>query len=252
MSLLQREVRTKLSSLRVCLVRLAVLIALVGLALAALASDGQAGFLYAFSQKVTSPPAGTGPADDFDLVVDTGTLAAGGASNDAPNIVGSVPGAKIQKGPFMSLIPQDIAGKPTQKLAHFTGGGNAAASTVYTFGFGLKQTKNVAVSFVSADWTANGTKLKPTVPTAGFAAPLAGKDQEFTLFDDTSVSFDVVNVSVLVNSPALDLSTLDPGNAPGFTSVSNLISLGVPFSVSGTVDPGKLGLHPGLHFRPSG
>jgi hypothetical protein len=239
---------TQLSSFRVYFVRLVAILGLVGLTLAALASDGRATFIYAVKLKV---PNNTGvDANDFDVVVDTGTLAAGGASNEAPNIVGSVQGA-FDKGPFNALTPQNIANQPTQKLAHYGNGGTATAGNTYTFAFGLKQKQDVKVAFPSADWTNSNGKIKPTVATAGFAAPLVGKDQQFTLFDDTSVSFDLVNVSVLVNSPGLDLSTLDPGNAPGFTSVVTPISLGVPFDVPGTVDPGNWAYIQGSIFDPS-
>ncbi|MGA8758788.1 MAG: hypothetical protein WB611_21215 [Stellaceae bacterium] len=97
-----------------CFVRLPLTSFSLWVLLDTFAADAHATFLYAISEKVTGPPAGNGTADDFDLVVDTGTPAAGRAPNEAPNIAGTVPGANIKKAPFMSLLTMNATGKPTQ------------------------------------------------------------------------------------------------------------------------------------------
>src|ERR1700682_5227259 len=97
-----------------CRVRMAAVMILVGLAAATLAPDARADFMYGVAIKVTN---NTGKnAADFDVVLD--------AAPEKPNIVGNVPGAPIQKGPFNALIQQDT-NVNTQKKAHFVGGGPA-------------------------------------------------------------------------------------------------------------------------------
>jgi hypothetical protein len=236
-------------------VRFVVLTMLVGLVLAGLPPDGRAGFEYAIKTSQTSPTPPKGVTiTDFDFVVDTSTLAAGGLSKQAPNIVGNVPGAGIVRGPFTSLVPQNVTGQPFQQRAHFVGG-TAAAATPYNFGFGLRQTANVQVKFTAALWSlSDNSTIAGTA--VGFAIPVVGLDQDYTLFNDTGASFYVVGVSTLVNSGPLDLSTIDPGSAPGFDSQPGtfLLSPGggmQQFTDPGITEPGNWAYIQGFTADPS-
>jgi hypothetical protein len=216
--------------------RLAVLGISTALTLAALTVKARSDFLYTVSYG--GAPTKVANAQDFDVLVDT--------KPEKPNIA-IFKGAPTGKGPFISRLAPNTKGD-TLQLVHFVGGGPAVKGTTppYQFGFGLKQKSNLTVTLKSADWTdAKGASIE-TVPVASFSISAAKKDDpRFTLsnFLDSDESFDVINVSTLVDSEPIDLDAYEAGSVPGFTPQPGRFSLGsgesVFWDVPGESQPGR-------------